>query len=61
MHDSGSFPAVVEGEAALAAFETGVWGRKYPAIGQSWRGAWLEVVPLYAFHPNVRRLIYTTP
>ena len=28
------------GEAALAAFEAGAWGQKYPAIGQSWRRAW---------------------
>jgi putative transposase len=49
-----------DGEAALAAFEAGAWGQKYPAIGQSWRRAWSEVVPFFAFHPDVRRLIYTT-
>ena len=49
-----------DGEAALSAFEASEWGRKYPAIGQSWRRAWTEVVPFYAFHPDVRRLIYTT-
>jgi putative transposase len=48
------------GEAALTAFEAGAWGQKYPAIAQSWRRAWPEVVPFYAFHPDVRRLIYTT-
>jgi putative transposase len=48
------------GEAALAAFEEGPWGRKYPAIGQSWRRAWSEVVPFYAFPGDVRRLLYTT-
>ena len=48
------------GEAALAAFEEGSWGRKYPAIGQSWRRAWGEVVPFYAFPGDVRRLVYTT-
>ena len=47
-------------EAALAAFEDGPWGRKYPAIGQSWRRAWGEVVPFYAFPGDVRRLLYTT-
>jgi putative transposase len=47
-------------EAALAAFEAGPWGRKYVAIGQSWRRAWSEVVPFYAFHVDVRRLLYTT-
>jgi putative transposase len=48
------------GETALAAFEEGSWGRKYPAIGQSWRRAWGEVVPFYAFPGDVRRLLYTT-
>lgn len=41
-------------------FEASSWGQKYPAIGQSWRRAWPEVVPFYAFHPDVRRLVYTT-
>ena len=50
----------VAGEKALAAFEAGPWGRKYPAIGESWRRAWSEVVPFYALHPDVRRLVYTT-
>jgi putative transposase len=45
---------------ALAAFEEGSWGRKYPAIGQCWRRAWGEVVPFYAFPSDVRRLLYTT-
>ena len=48
------------GEAALAAFEDGPWGRRYPAIGQGWRRAWGEVVPFYAFPGDVRRLLYTT-
>jgi putative transposase len=48
------------GEAALAAFEDGFWGRKYAAIGQSWRRAWGEVIPFYAFHADVRRILYTT-
>ena len=47
-------------EAALAAFEAGPWGRKYAAIGQSWRRAWGEVVPFYTFPMEVRRLLYTT-
>src|ERR671928_206540 len=48
------------GEAALSAFEEGPWGGKYPAIGPSWRRAWGEVVPFYAFPAEVRRLLYTT-
>jgi len=48
------------GEAALTAFEDGPWGKKYPAIGQSWRRAWSEVIPFYAFPADVRRILYTT-
>src|SRR5919112_1551665 len=48
------------GEAALGAFDGSPWGRKYPAIGQSWRRAWTEVIPFYAFPSEVRRILYTT-
>src|SRR6478752_4893616 len=48
------------GEAALGAFEKSPWGRKYPAIAQSWRRAWAEVIPFYAFPSEVRRILYTT-
>src|SRR5436190_13953562 len=41
-------------EAALTSFGEGPWGRKYPAIGQAWRRAWGEVVPVYAFPDEVR-------
>jgi putative transposase len=48
------------GEAALTAFEDGAWGQRYPAIGQSWRRAWSEVIPFFAFPGDVRRILYTT-
>lgn len=48
------------GEKALQDFEAGPWGQKYPAIGQSWRRAWGEVIPFYAFPAEVRRILYTT-
>jgi len=47
-------------EEALTAFEAGEWGQRYPAIGQSWRRAWNEVIPFFAFPEAVRRIIYTT-
>lgn len=47
-------------EEALIAFEGGQWGQRYPAIGQSWRRAWAEVIPFFAFPEAVRRIIYTT-
>jgi putative transposase len=36
------------------------WGARYPAIGQCWRRAWEHVIPLFAFPPDVRKMIYTT-
>lgn len=45
---------------ALDAFEAGDWGRKYPAIVQSWRRAWPEVIPFFGFADDVRRIVYTT-
>jgi putative transposase len=48
------------GETALAAFDAGPWGQKYQAIAQSWRRAWGDVVPFYAFPADVRRILYTT-
>lgn len=47
-------------EEALTAFEASFWGQRYPAIGQSWRRAWAEVIPFFAFPEEVRRIIYTT-
>src|SRR5580658_878658 len=43
----------------LADFEA-KWGARYPAIGQAWRRAWEHVIPLFAFPPAIRKMIYTT-
>lgn len=48
------------GQKALSSFEAGEWGRKYPAIAQSWRRNWEHVIPFFAFPEAVRRIIYTT-
>lgn len=47
-------------EAALTAFEAGPWGQRYPAIAQSWRQVWSEVIPFFGFPDEVRRIVYTT-
>jgi len=46
--------------AALDDFEAGTWGKKYPPIVASWRRKWSEVIPFFAFSPEVRKIIYTT-
>ena len=48
------------GLAALEAFEQGPWGRRSPAIAQSWRRHWDQVIPFFAFPEGVRRIVYTT-
>lgn len=46
--------------AELETFDRGPWGRKYPAIAQSWRRNWEAVIPFFAFPTEVRKIIYTT-
>jgi putative transposase len=45
--------------ARLDEFEA-KWGARYPAIGPTWRRAWEQVVPMFAFPPAIRKMIYTT-
>ena len=55
--------AAVSAEAAAAALEVfadGEWGRKFPTVVGAWRRAWAQVVPFFAFPPEIRRVIYTT-
>jgi putative transposase len=47
-------------KAELEGFSEGPWGKKYPAIAQSWRRNWSQVIPFFAFPGEVRRIIYTT-
>ena len=53
-------PPAAAAEAALDAFEAGAWGEKHPAIARSWRCAWEQGVPFFAFSQPIRRAIYTT-
>ena len=47
-------------EAALEAFAEGEWGQKFPTVVAAWRRAWTQVIPFFAFPPEIRRVIYTT-
>jgi putative transposase len=46
-------------ELRLADFEA-EWGKKYPAIAPAWRRVWNEVIPFFAYPPQIRKMIYTT-
>ena len=53
-------PQPADRDADRQCGDAGVWGRKYPAIAQSWRRNWEHVIPFFAFPVAVRRIIYTT-
>ncbi len=36
------------------------WDRKYPTISALWRRHWEQITPLFAFPPEIRRIVYTT-
>jgi len=40
--------------------ETSPWGRRFPTVFTAWRRAWPQVIPFFAFPPDIRRTIYTT-
>lgn len=45
---------------ALDAWTDSEIGRQYPAIKRQWETAWEQVIPFFAFPPEVRKVIYTT-
>ena len=49
----------VETEKAHANFEA-ERAQKYPSITPSWRRAWREFIPCFAFSPAVRKTVYAT-
>ena len=55
--------AAASAEAAAAEldrFEAGPYGERCAAVVHSWRRRWEEVIPFFAFSPEVRKILYTT-
>lgn len=46
-------------EAALLEFGK-KWDKKYPAISRSWNNHWQNILTLFAFPDEIRKIIYTT-
>lgn len=46
-------------EAALLEFGE-KWDKKYPAISRSWNSHWQNILTLFAFPEEIRKIIYTT-
>lgn len=50
---------VEQAEAALDDFEAS-WGEKYPTVAPMWRRHWDNLITLFDYPPEIRRVIYTT-
>lgn len=50
---------VVESEQELAAFAE-TWDEKFPTISQSWRRHWPNLITLFDYPDDIRKVIYTT-
>ena len=44
---------------ALQAFRE-KWDDRYPTIADSWQRNWETIIPFLAYHPMIRKVIYTT-
>jgi putative transposase len=53
-------PTEAAATAALEAFTASPTGTKYSAIPALWRRHWAYVAPVFAFPPEIRRLLYAT-
>jgi putative transposase len=53
-------PSEAAARDALDAWTDSDVGRQYPAIRRQWEAAWEQVIPFFAFPPEVRKVIYTT-
>lgn len=53
-------PNAEAAEAELDAFAAGLWGKKFPTVAAMWRRQWQQVIPFFAYPPEVRTIIYTT-
>lgn len=44
----------------LLELEQGDWGKKYPTLVSLWKNQWPQVIPFFAYPPEIRKIIYTT-
>ena len=48
-----------EAEHHLTEFEQ-TWAATYPVIAKPWRTNWSRIVPMFGYHSEIRRAVYTT-
>lgn len=52
-------PTVAAAEEELARFAK-VWDAKYPTISKQWRSKWADIISMFDFPPEIRKVTYTT-
>lgn len=52
-------PTAEAAELALTEFASR-WDARFPSISKSWRANWANIIPFFAFPPEIRKVIYTT-
>jgi putative transposase len=52
-------PTVADAEQALTEFSQ-AWDHKYPTISKQWRAKWTDIITLFEFPWEIRRVIATT-
>lgn len=48
-----------QAKAALDAFSE-KWDKQYPTISKSWRAHWAQIIPMFVFPDEIRKVVYTT-
>jgi len=54
-----SAATVIQAEQELTNFEA-KWDNKYPSISRSWRNNWNNLITMFAYPEDIRKVIYTT-
>lgn len=55
------YQSATEAEAALALEQFAErWDTKYPQVAKSWRSHWANLITLFEYPPEIRKVIYTT-
>jgi transposase-like protein len=53
-------PSADAAASALESFTESDWGKRFPTVPAMWRRQWEQVIPFFAYPPQVRKIIYTT-
>jgi putative transposase len=53
-------PSADAAASALESFTASDWVKRFPTVPAMWQRQWEQVIPFFAYPPEVRKIIYTT-